>query len=325
MKKLYSLLFALLLSVGLLAACGETEKAAPDSGNSGEEQTDQSEKAAFPVTIKDGIGEEVTIENKPEKIVSLMPSNTEIAFELGLGDEIVGISDFDNYPEETASKEKIGGMEFNVEKIISLDPELVLAHASSAHNGEAGLQQLKDAGIAVLVVNDATSFDKVYDSIEMIGTATGESDEADRIVKDMKDRINEIKDKAADIPETDRKTVYVEVSTDPIFTTGKNTFMDEMLTIVNAKNAFADLEGWAEIDQEAVIEKNPDVVLTTHGTYTGDPVAAVMGRDGWQDVKAVQSQQIVDVNSDMVTRSGPRLAEGVEELAKAIYPDIFGE
>ncbi|PLR77324.1 ABC transporter substrate-binding protein [Bacillus sp. V3-13] len=325
MKKLYSLLFALLLAVGLLAACGDTEKAAPDSTNSGEEQTNQSETAAFPVTIKDALGEEVTIEAKPEKIVSLMPSNTEIAFELGLGDEIVGVSDYDNYPEEAVSKEKIGGMEFNVEKIVSLDPDLVLAHASSAHNSETGLQQLKDAGIAVLVVNDATSFDKVYDSIEMIGTATGESDEADRIIKDMKDRINQIKEKAADIPEADRKTVYIEVSSDPIFTTGKNTFMDEMLTIVNAKNAFGDLEGWAEIDQEAVIEKNPDVVLTTHGAYTGDPVATVMGRDGWQDVKAVQNQQIVDLNSDMVTRSGPRLAEGVEEIAKAIYPDVFGE
>ncbi len=100
--------------------------------------------------------------------------------------KVVGVSDNDNYPEETKEIGKIERMEMNTELIVSMKPDLVLAHASSAHNSNEGLQQLKDAGIDVLVVNDAQSFDQVYESIEMIGKATGEHDKANEIVADMK-------------------------------------------------------------------------------------------------------------------------------------------
>ena len=124
-ERIYTLLFALLLSVMVLAGCGANSEKETNQSEQGA-KTEQTEKAAFPVTIKDATGEDVVIEGKPEKIVSLMPSNTEIAFALGLGDKIVGVNDFDNYPEEALEKEKIGGMEFNVEKIISLQPILFL-------------------------------------------------------------------------------------------------------------------------------------------------------------------------------------------------------
>ena len=187
MKKIYAYIFALLLSIGLLVGCASGEE--PE--NNQEAQTEQSEKGAeteqteksdFPVTIKDATDEEVVIQKKPERMVSLMPSNTEIAFELGLGDEIIGITDNDTYPEEALEKEKVGGMEFNVEKIISLKPDLVLAHGGSMGMSSEGFGQLKDAGITVLVVNDAKTFADVYDSIEMIGKATGTVEEAEKLV-----------------------------------------------------------------------------------------------------------------------------------------------
>ena len=108
MKKLYTLLFALLLSVVVLAGCGAADEKETKQ-NDQEAQTEQTENADFPVTIKDATDQDVVIEAKPEKIVSLIPSNTEIAFALGLGDEIVGVTDYDNYPEEVKEKEKIGG------------------------------------------------------------------------------------------------------------------------------------------------------------------------------------------------------------------------
>ncbi|GKU84666.1 ABC transporter substrate-binding protein [Niallia sp. NCCP-28] len=316
MKKLYSLLFALMLAVGVLAGCGETK-------TEEKENVTQTE-AAFPVTIKDAVDKEVVIDDKPEKIVSLIPSNTEIAFALGLGDEMVGVSDYDNYPKETANIEKIGGTEFNVEKIISLKPDLVLAHASSAHNSTEGLQQLRDAGIDVLVVNDATNFAGVYESIDMIGKATGETKEANELVDDMKEKMTDIKDKAAKTAEKDQKSVYIEVSGEPsIYTTGKNTFMQEMLDMINAKNVVTE-EGWIQVDQEAIIKANPDVIITTYGSYaTENPVDKVLDRKGWADVTAVKEKAVADVDSDTVTRSGPRLVEGVEELAKAVYPNEF--
>lgn len=316
MKNLYSLLFASMLAVGVLAGCGETK-------TEEKEKASQTE-ASFPVTIKDADDKEVVIDEKPEKIVSLIPSNTEIAFALGLGDEMVGVSDYDNYPKETADIEKVGGTEFNVEKIISLKPDLVLAHASSAHNSAEGLQQLRDAGIDVLVVNDAANFNGVYESIDMIGEATGETEEAAELVEDMKEKMTDIKEKASKISAEEQKSVYIEVSGEPsIYTTGKNTFMQEMLDTINAKNVVTKA-GWVQVDQEAIIKANPDVIITTYGSYaTEDPVKQVLSRKGWEDVTAVKEKAAADVNSDIVTRSGPRLVEGVEELAKAVYPNEF--
>ncbi|MFB7637411.1 ABC transporter substrate-binding protein [Peribacillus butanolivorans] len=320
MKKIYGLILVMLLTAGMMVGCNDTSK----EGTKEKQQSNHTENQAFPITIKDATGEKVTIKEQPKKIVTLIPSNTEVVFALGLGKKVVGVSDNDNYPEETKEIEKVGGMEMNTELIVSLKPDLVLAHASSAHNSNEGLQQLKDAGIDVLVVNDAQSFDEVYESINMIGQATGEHDKAKEIVANMKTKLKEIQEKAKSVKDKERKTVLVEVSPSPdIYTPGKNTFMNEMLNIISAENAAAELDGWAKIDEESMIAANPDVIITTYGYYTKDPVSEVTGRKGWEDVAAVKDGQVFDVHSDLVTRSGPRLIEGVEELAKSVYPNLF--
>ncbi|WP_066366671.1 ABC transporter substrate-binding protein [Neobacillus fumarioli] len=320
MKKLYSLLFVLMLIVGALAGCAEKK----DQGNEKQKTTADktTEQVTFPVTIKDALNNKVVIAKKPKRIVSLMPSNTEIAFDLGLDKEIVGVTDFDNYPQEAAKKEKIGGQDFNVEKIIALKPDLVLAHGSSANTAAAGLKQLKDAGIPVLVVPNAQNFDQVYDSINMIGKATGETGKAAEIIKGMKDKLAEIKAKAQSIK--NKKKVFIEVSPAPdIYTTGKNTFMDDMLKTINAENIASDQTGWIKVDQEAMIKRNPDVIITTYGNYVKNPVEQVLSRKGWENVSAIKNKQVFDVNSDEVSRPGPRLVKGVEDFAKAIYPEVF--
>lgn len=317
MKKLLLIMMAVAM---VLAGCGTEAQPEKNEG----EKAAKEQTTGFPVTVKDAIDEEIIIEDKPEKIISLIPSNTEVVYALENGDAIVGVTDFDNYPEEAMSKEKIGGMEINIEKMISLKPDLVLAHESTADSTKAGLQQLEDAGIDVVVVNDAQSFDGVYESIEMIGKAIGEPEKAIELVDNMKNSFAELKKQAESIKPDQQKTVFVEVSPAPeIYTAGKNTFINEMLELIGAKNAAGDMEGWAKVDQEAIVERNPDVVVTTYGYYTENTVELVLGRQGWENVKAVKGQQVFDVHSDLVTRSGPRLAEGAEELAKAIYPDVF--
>jgi len=319
MKKYYSLFLAMVAAVMILGGCGDTQPEPKQEDKAADEQ-----QTDFPVTVKDALGDEVVIDKKPEKIISLIPSNTEIVYALENGEAIVGVTDFDNYPEEAMSKEKIGGMEFNIEKMISLKPDLIFAHESTADTAAAGLQQLRDAGIDIVVVNDAQNFDGVYTSIEMIGEAIGETEKAAGLVDDMKTRFAELKKQAKAIKADQQKTVFVEVSPAPeIYAAGKNTFIDEMLTLIGAKNAIGDMEGWPKVDQEAIVERNPDVVVTTYGYYSEKPVEQVLGRQGWNNVKAVKDQQVFDVHSDLVTRSGPRLAEGAEELAKAIYPDVF--
>src|SRR5699024_11349871 len=114
------------------------------SGEPKKKVNNSEETACFPIEVTDALGYEITIEEEPEKIVSAIPSNTEIAFALGLGDKIVGFSDHDNYPEEVQDIEKIGGLELNVEKILSLQPDLVLAHASAADAFKEALEQLRN-------------------------------------------------------------------------------------------------------------------------------------------------------------------------------------
>ncbi|MFS1518105.1 ABC transporter substrate-binding protein [Bacillus sp. SCS-151] len=326
MKKYFPTVFIVILSFILLVGCGQTEVKNNEASTNVEQETKVDDKAesSFPVTITDGLGNDVTIEEEPQAIVSLIPSNTEIAFALGLGDKMVGVGDWADYPPEVADIARVGGTEFNVEKVISLNPDVVLAHASSAHSSTEGLQQLRDAGINVVVVNNATSFKAVYDSIKMIGVVTGTEENADKIISDMTEKLNLIKEKSAEIKEADQKVVWIEISQAPdLFTTGKGTFMHEMLEAIGAKNAAGDQEGWPQFTEEDAVLLKPDVIVITYGYYVDNAVDQVLARDAWQEVPAVKNKLVFDINSNLVTRSGPRLIEGVEELAKAVYPDIY--
>ncbi|MGE8202938.1 ABC transporter substrate-binding protein [Heyndrickxia sp. NPDC080065] len=316
MKKFLKFIPLFILAL-ILTACGTAQ----DKGKTSESKPKTQD---FPVTITDGVGNKVTINKKPQRIVSLLPSNTETAFALGLDKEIVGVSDFDNYPEQVKDREKIGGQEFNIEKIISLKPDIVLATASNAHNSKDGLKQLENANIKVIVVNDASSFDDVYKSIELIGEATGTKEKAQEIVDGMKSKVADIKAKAEGISKENQQKVWIEVSAPPtIYTTGKGTFMGEMLDTLGAKNIAGDKEGWIQFSEEAVVKANPDVMILTYGYYDKDAVNNVYKRKSWKEVAAIKNKRVYNVDSDKVSRSGPRLAEGLEEMAKAIYPDTF--
>ncbi|CUB20472.1 Vitamin B12-binding protein precursor [Bacillus subtilis] len=313
MKKLAGIWTALLLAAVMMAGCGNT---ADQKDSKAKQKTE-----VFPVTIDDASNQDVTIKKEPKKIVSLMPSNTEITYALGLGDKVVGVTTNDTYPKEVKKVEKVGDMNVNVEKVISLKPDLVLAHESSMSASADAIKQLKDAGITVLTVNDAQSFSEVYKSIEMIGESAGAEKKADQLVKRMKTDLAAIKEKATGISIADQKKVFVEVSPAPdIYTTGKGTFMDEMLEAIHAENAASAQKGWAKMTEEAIVKLNPDAIVTTNGESA---VSEIKKRSGWSGVKAIRHHEVYDVDPDLVTRPGPRLIKGVEELAEHIYPDVF--
>ena len=324
MKKLSQLWITSILAVlVLLAGCGTNEEKKPVENNGSTEQQTEQVEAAFPITITDAVDNEITLEEAPKTIVSMMPSNTEILFALGLNEEIVGVNDYDNYPEEALEKEKIGGMEFNVEKIVSMNPDIVFAHESGLGTGEAGLQQIRDAGVKVFVVKNAANFDETYSTIEQIGRATGKLEEAEKIVEDMKAKVEEVKEKVAKV-ET-KKTVFVETSDVPeIYTPGKGTFMQEILDMVNAENIAADQEGWFKIDPEEIVNRNPDTIIVMY-SYVPNIVESVKARDGFDSITAVKNNAVIQVDENLTSRTGPRLAEGLEEVAKAIYPEAFSE
>lgn len=317
MKKLWLIIGMTLL---VLVGCNEQDTLPAkkeDSTEIGNSET------AFPLTMTDAVGQEITLEEPPTSIISMIPSNTEILFALGLDEEIVGVNDYESYPEKALEKEKIGGMEYNIEKIISLSPDIVFAHESIVGMADAGLQQLRDAGVKVYVVPDAKDFNLTYTTIEEMGRATGKNEEAQVIIKDMKAKVEEIQEKVAKVKT--KKTVFVETSDVPeIYTPGNGTFMQEILTMVNAENIMADQEGWFQVSPEEIVSRNPDVMLITYD-YVEGIVEKVKQRDGFDTVTAIKNNEIVQVDEDATSRPGPRLVEGLEEVAKAIYPEVFGE
>ncbi|MDM5332006.1 ABC transporter substrate-binding protein [Ureibacillus composti] len=317
----------LLLSIGVLVGCGSQEQNTQDEeGTTSNNKTEEVEKASgeqFPVTITDDANREVTIEEEPETIVSIQASNTEIAFALGLGDKIIGVSDYDNYPKEALEIQKVGAQDINAELVLSLLPDIALVTDYHYESHPEILKQFEEAGIDVIVVGGAESFEDTYDNIEMIASASGTTDQAEEIITDMKDRLQAIKDKAA-AEITDKKRVWVEVSPAPdIFTTGQNTFMHEMLESIQAVNVAEDQEGWVKLNEEEIVKLNPDVIITTYGYYVENPAEQVLSRKGWAEVPAVKNGNVFDVDNDTVTRPGPRLIEGVETLAELIYPEVF--
>ncbi|MFD2444917.1 ABC transporter substrate-binding protein [Bacillus sp. CGMCC 1.16607] len=311
--------------MAFLVGCGESNDKAQDQGSSSKvvKEQESANKTAFPVTVVDGTGKEVIIESEPKTIVSLVPSNTEMTFALGQGDKVIGVSDYCNYPEAVQSIEKVGAQDMNVEKILTLKPDLALVTPFHYQNHPDILQQFKDAGIDVIVVGEALSFKDTYDNLRLIGKVTG-STEAEGIITDMDKRLAEVKEKAKAVKE--KKRVWVEVSPAPdIYTTGKNTFMHEMLESINAINVAGDQEGWVKLTEEEIVALNPEVIITTYGYYVKNPAEGVLSREGWKEVPAIQSKQVFDVDNDTVTRPGPRLIDGVETLGKLIYPEIFNQ
>ncbi len=329
MKKWVLVFFVIICTASLVVGCSslkfsKTEKPVEVEEKLEKEPGNLGVKQDFPLTITDAIGNKVTLETKPTKIISLMPSVTETLFAIGAGNQVIGRTDWCNYPEEALELPSVGQMEFDLEKLIALKPDLVLSHEGALKASSHLLDQVRDAGIKVIVVNNSDSFEGVYQAIQFIATVTGHVENGTLLVNDLKTAFTEIEKKAAEIPTDKRKKVWIEV--DPgLFTTGKGTFMHEILETINAINSAEKAEGWVKFSEEEVVVMNPDVIVTTYGDRFENPKQQILERAGWDSVTAVKNEQIFDFNSDTLTKPGPRLAEGVEQLAKLIYPEVFNE
>lgn len=273
----------------------------------------------FNVTVTDSRGVEIKFDNPPEKVLSLMPSNTEILYALGLGSKIIGVSEYCNYPEDTANKKKIPtGQNLNIESIIALKPDTIFFGNMAALDDQ--IKQLEDAGIKV-VVTEANSLSETYKVIEMIGAVMGKDQAAAELIDGMKKGFEDIK---KSVEGKEPVSVYVEVS--PLqyglWSCGKNTFIQELIDIIGAKNIFDDMEGWAAVSEELVLERNPAVILTTSSQLTGieDPIGEISSRANWNKIDAVKNKKVLMLDGDMITRPGPRLLDAAMELVKAVHP-----
>ena len=316
----------LVLAVGL-AACqsgGEeetTEGEKPEETEQSEENAEESEEdgdaSSDVITLTDKSGEEVTIEEEPERIVTVIPSATETVFAVGGGDKVVGVDEWSNYPEEVTKIEKIGDINLNIEKIVELEPDLVIA---DLNNGDS-VQALRDAGLKVVVLG-AQNLEETYEDLRLAGEALGTEEEAEQVIEDMQTKINEIEELTSELSEDEKKSVWFEIDQE-LYTAAEGTFMNELLDIAGGKNIMEGEEGWPQVSEEVVIEANPDVIITTYGYYMEDVEEQVMARDSWQGVTAVQNEAVHNIDNDILSRPGPRLAEGLEQMVTILYPDLM--
>lgn len=269
------------------------------------------------LTVTDMTGREIALDGPASKIVALTASDVEIIYALGAGDLLVGRGEYCDYPAEVLDKPVVkSGAETNLEEILALQPDVVLM-ATMAQT-EDQVNALEQAGVRV-IVSDAQNLDGVYQAINLIGAITGKTEEAAALVKQMQDTFAAVKAKSQDTG----KTVYFEVS--PLeyglWAAGNGTFMNELASICGLTNAFADVEGWGEISEEQVFAKDPDYIVTT-SMYWGEgptPVEEILGRAGWDQLKAVKNNQIFNADSNAITRPGPRLMDAVQALYDFVY------
>lgn len=271
----------------------------------------------YPLTVKDVTGTELTFQKAPERIITLLPSETEIVYAIGAGTALVGVDDYSNYPKEAAAITKIGSMDADIEKIVSLKPELVLA---SYTMGQAVVDKLRSLGIQVYAT-DPKNYDGVMDKIKQIGAILNKSTEAEAVTAHMADVREQVINAVKDAP---KPNVYLEFS--PGWTVGKGEFLDELITLAGGTN-IATNAGWYEIDPEAVVKSNPeDIIYASMTLKEGEKnpiLTAIETRPGWNTINAIKNKQVFEVDQDPLTRVGPRLAEGLLEVAKKLHPDLI--
>lgn len=301
----------------LLVGCSDSEQKATSDTDSKTNSTEES----GPYTVVDDRGQEVTFEEVPEKIVSLQPSNTEILFELGVGDQIIGASEYDTYPEEALKIERVtDSMTVNTERIIELNPDVVFAYTTGE---EAQIDQLESAGLKVFVIQSATSINDVYGDIEQMAEVMGVEKEGKQVVEEIQSQIATVQEKTKSIEQ--KKKVYFEISPAPdIWSIGSGTFQQEMIEAAGVENIYADQQGWFAVTEEDLITRNPEAIVSTVN-YIEDPKGEILAREGWSTISAVQNKEVYLLNADIMDRPGPRIGEAVEMIAQTIYPELFNE
>lgn len=275
--------------------------------------------------IIDDWGRTVLLPSSPQRIVSLLPSNTEILYAIGAGPRVVGVDKYSDFPPEVTQGVKsgavtvVGGIaDANVEIIMMLQPDLVLA----GHLEIQGkiVKNLEDKGLTVVALDPKNIID-LYRTIRTVGKITGNVERADAVAAEMEKKINAVRERVRDLP---RVKVYYEVWHDPLISVGPGTWIHDMIELSGGRNIFENSRtSYPQISTEAVIQLNPEVIILTQENQA--TMGKIIDRPGWSSIQAVRDGKIFYINGNLFNRPGPRIAEGFEELGKIIHPEAFYE
>ncbi len=280
--------------------------------------TGSATNTTYPLTLTDDNKRTVTLSKAPTKIVSLAPSNTEILFALGLNDKIVGVDEFSDYPEAAKAIKKIGGFsDTNIEAVTALAPDLVLA---SSIQSKAQIAALEKQNFTILILNPSDLAGVVKD-FKLVGQATNTNDKAQTLAADFQKRLDVVATKFKSA--SAKPSVYFEL--DPtLFTVAPGSFVDDIIQKAGGQNIVTDASNpYPQLTQEVIVAKSPQVIFVGDDTSGTDTPDKIIARPGWNTIAAVKNKRIYAINADLTNRPGPRAVDGVEQVAKFLYPDLF--
>ena len=270
-----------------------------------------------PIQIIDDFGRNVTLEKHPQRIVSTAPSNTEILFALGLGERVIGVTEYCDYPEEALEKEKIGGFStVDIERITSLNPDLILA---SEKTGIENIEKLEELGMTVVVLQPE-NVDGILHDIRLVGKITGEEARAMELAGDMENRIKKVQENTKNL---EKPEVFYVVWHDPLMSAGSGTFISDLIDMAGAVNIAHDMEGYKAMSLEVVVERDPDIIIIPTGMGEQPIYDFVVAEERLGDVSAVKNERVYKIDQNIVSRAGPRIVDGLEEIAKFIHPEVY--
>jgi iron complex transport system substrate-binding protein len=290
----------------------------------------QEPETKFLISVVDDIGRSVDIEEKPEKLVSMAPSVTEILFALGSGDKVVGVTDSCNYPPEALNISKIREPfgDFSVEKIVELEPDLVVMDRFlDLYPPGKWLSRVEEAGLNVLVLY-AQNFDGVFRNIMILGKAIGAENEASILVGQLQDKLDEISEITRDIKLEEMPHVFVtgwyDGETDP-WTSGYGTFANDIISLAGGINIAESRGGFFQIGLEELVGSNPEIIIILEDYQWPTPTyEAIINDERLNGVEAIKESMVYRMDANLFSRPGPRLVDGVEELAGVLHPKAFG-
>ncbi len=278
--------------------------------------------ADLPIEATDALGDRITLNAYPERIVSLAPSNTEILFALGAGDRIVAVTNYCDYPPEVEHLPRIGGFsDASLELIVSVQPDLVVA---ARLNPLEALESLKRFDIPVFVLAPST-LEETIRVIRQTGRLIGEEDATSRLIKQLESRIEAVRKIVSAIGQEDRPRVIWGRLAAPFYSAGPGSFIDDLIRAAGGVNIIGSGNTWPQIGLETVVDRNPEVIIVSVESPESIPkdIARLRETSGWKTIDAVKTGRIYHLDLDLLGRPGPRLVDGLERLAALLHPGRF--
>ena len=266
----------------------------------------------------DVLGREVILPAEPQRIIALAPSITEILYFIGLGDRVVGVTRFSNYPPEVKNKPSVGSyIDLNVEKIIDLAPDLVIGTVDG--NRKNTVELLEQANIQVYITNP-NRIEGILETIIAIGQLCGVKGTAEFLAGDLSARIKSIQRKVEDRP---RPTVFLQINLKPIMTVNRGSYIHDLIHVAGGKNlAENETVSYPRLSLEEVIQRRPEVIIISSMERSGQFEQARLDWLKWKSIPAVQQGRVHLIDSDLIDRPSPRIIQGLEALARLIHPDV---